>query len=56
MRATNNEKRTPGPVTALTNFAASTILDEIFSAKAHVAESGRIKEFEAVIGFEKTAF
>ena len=28
MRATNNEKRTPGPVTALTNFAASTILDE----------------------------
>ena len=28
MRATNNEKRTPGPVTALTNFAASTILRE----------------------------
>ena len=28
MRATNNEKRTLQPVTALTNFAASTILDE----------------------------
>ena len=27
MRATNNEKRTLQPVTALTNFAASTILD-----------------------------
>ena len=27
MRATNNEKRTLAPVTALTNFAASTILD-----------------------------
>ena len=29
MRATNNEKRTLGPVTALTNFAASTILDPV---------------------------
>ena len=27
MRATKNEKRTLAPVTALTNFAASTILD-----------------------------
>ena len=34
MRATNNEKRTLQPVTALTNFAASTILDSDAEAPA----------------------